>query len=102
MHTEMKILPNLVQWIRELHWYKHAWYLKTYFFNNVVQTRSYSSSDDKLAIGTTSANFVESDLGCTSRVYFDNVTLTSQKPCQHNNKGDCSETHGYKHCFEGS
>ena len=29
-------------------------------------------------IGTTctSANSVESDLGCTSRIYFDNVTLT--------------------------
>ena len=35
----------------------------------------------------------ESDLGCTSRINFDNVTLTlhnvtltSQKPCQHNKK----------------
>ena len=48
-------------------------------------------------------NYVESDLGCTSRIYFDNVTLTlynvtltSQKPCQHNNKCDCSKTNGYK------
>ena len=49
------------------------------------------------AIRTVSAysNSVESDLGCTSRIYFDkvmltlhNVTLTSQKPCQHNNKCD--------------
>ena len=24
-----------------------------------------------------------------------NVTLTSQKPCQNNNKFDCSETNGY-------
>ena len=46
--------------------------------------------DGKLA---TSANSVKSDLGCTSRLYFDNVTLTShnvtltsQKPCQYNNK----------------
>ena len=38
-------------------------------------------------------NSVESDLGCTSRIYFDNValtlhnvTLTSQIRCQHNNK----------------
>ena len=42
-------------------------------------------------------NLVESDLRCTSRIYFDdvadnvtmtlhNVTLTSQEPCQHNNK----------------
>ena len=29
-----------------------------------------------LTIGTASANSVESDLGCTSRIYFDNVTLT--------------------------
>ena len=28
---------------------------------------------------TASANSVESDIGCTSRVYFDNVTLTSHK-----------------------
>ena len=46
-------------------------------------------------IETAFANSVESDLGCTSRVYFDNVTLTSQKPCQYNNKFDCSETNGY-------
>ena len=45
---------------------------------------------------------VESELGCTSRVYFDhvtlkshNVTLTSQKPCQYNNTFDCSKTNGY-------
>ena len=44
-------------------------------------------------MGTASANSVESDLGCTPRIYFDNVTLTlynvtltSLKPCQHNNK----------------
>ena len=28
-------------------------------------------------------------------VYFDNVSLTSQKPCQYNNKFDCSETNVY-------
>ena len=46
---------------------------------------------------------VESDLGCTSRIYIDFVTLTlhnmtlkSQKPCQDNNKRDCSKTNGYK------
>ena len=33
-------------------------------------------------IVTASVNFMESDLRCTSRVYFDNVILTSQKPCQ--------------------
>ena len=40
-------------------------------------------------------NSVESDLGRTSRIHFDNmtlmlhkVTLTSLKPCQHNNKCD--------------
>ena len=56
-----------------------------------------------LAIETASANSVESDLGCTSRIYFDNVTmtlhnvtLTSQTPCERNNKCDCSKTNGYK------
>ena len=50
-------------------------------------------------------NSVESDNGCISRIYFDNagdnvtltlynVTLTSQKPCLHNNKCDCSKTIG--------
>ena len=49
-------------------------------------------------------NFVESDHGCTERIYFDdagdnvtlalyNVTLTSQKQCKHN-KCDCSKTNG--------
>ena len=44
-------------------------------------------------------NSVESDHGCISRIYFDNaadnvmltlynMTLTSQKPCLHNNKCD--------------
>ena len=47
-------------------------------------------------IGTASANPVESDLGCSSRFYFHNVTLTSQKPCQYNNKFDCSEINGNK------
>ena len=54
-------------------------------------------------IRTALANSVESDLGCTSRIYFDNVTLIlhnvtlkSQKPCQHNNKCDCSKTNSYK------
>ena len=60
-------------------------------------------------------NSRESDLGCTSRINlhahppipwnqplpyiegllfmeFDNVTLTSQKPCHHNNMFDCGET----------
>ena len=50
------------------------------------------------SIGTALANSVESDLGYTSRIYIDKVTLTlhhvtlsSQKPCQHNNKCDCSK-----------
>ena len=57
---------------------------------------------------------VESDHGCTSRNYFDtagdnltlalyNVMLTSQKPCLHNNKCDCSKTKGLneaiKYCY---
>ena len=48
-----------------------------------------------VSIRTASANSVESDLGCTSRVYFDNVALTSQKPCKYNNKFNCSETKSY-------
>ena len=55
-----------------------------------------------MSIGTASANSAESDLGCTSRVCFDIVTLTShketltsQKPYQYNNKFDCSKTNGY-------
>ena len=32
-----------------------------------------------LSIGTTTANSVESDLGCISRVHFENVTLTPKK-----------------------
>ena len=47
------------------------------------------------AVGTVPANSEESDLGVTSRVYFDNVTLTAQKSCQHNYKFDCSERNGY-------
>ena len=50
----------------------------------------------QLSIGTASANSVESDLGCTSRIYFDNVTLTLHKPRQHNNMCDCSKKNGYK------
>ena len=53
-------------------------------------------------------NYVESDHGCTSRLYFDNVTLTLlnvtfsvTETYQHNNKCDCSKTNGYKRslCF---
>ena len=54
------------------------------------------------SFGTASANSVDSDLGCTSSVYFDNVTLTShtvkltaQKIFHYNYKFDCSETNGY-------
>ena len=46
-------------------------------------------------------NSVESDLGCTLGIYFDNMTMTlhnvtlaSQRPCQLNNKCDCSKTNG--------
>ena len=37
------------------------------------------ASQYKGAIGTASTNSVESDLGCTARIYFDNVTLALQK-----------------------
>ena len=55
-------------------------------------------------------NSVVSDHGCTSSIYFDNacdnvtlrlynVTLTSQKPYQHNNKCDCSKTNGLNEVY---
>ena len=48
-------------------------------------------------------NSVESDHGCTSRIHFDNagdnVTLTSQKPCLHNNKYDYSKTIGLNEVY---
>ena len=55
-------------------------------------------------------NSVESDFGSTSRIYFDNaddnmtltlynVTLTSRKPCLHNNKCDCSKTNGLNEVY---
>ena len=50
------------------------------------------------SIATASANSMESYIGCTSKIYFDDVTLmlhnvrlTSQK---HNNRCDCSKTNG--------
>ena len=55
-------------------------------------------------------NSVESEHGCTSRIYFDNagdnvtltlynVTLTTQKPCLHNNKCDCSKTNSLNEIY---
>ena len=37
-----------------------------------------------VTIHTALVNSMESDLGCSLRVFFDKVTLMSQKPCQHN------------------
>ena len=42
--------------------------------------------DDSCEFGTALAYSVESDIRCQSRVYIDNVMLTSQKPYQDNNK----------------
>ena len=77
------------------------------FRSNVVKyqqandTATYSATG---AIRTASANSMESDLGCTTRVYFDSVTLKShnetltsqkmQKPRQYNNKIDWGVTNG--------
>ena len=59
---------------------------------------AYGSFNVRRPIGTASANSVESDLGCSPRIYFDNValtihyvTLTSHKQHQHNNMCDCSK-----------
>ena len=74
------------------------------FFTQTGARQHYLSeiSSVTMSFGTASANSVESDLGCTSRIYFDNVmlslhsvTLTSQKPFRYNNNVDCSETNGY-------
>ena len=61
-----------------------------------IKINIYKQSDNA------SANSMESDLRCTSTIYFDNVmltlhnvTLTSQKPCQYNNKFECGETNDY-------
>ena len=59
-----------------------------------------------IAIGTASAYSVESDLGCTSKVHFDNVsltshnvTLTSQKPCQYNNNSETKRNNTFHKIF---
>ena len=68
----------------------------------LVYLPNYQSWHRAQSIGTASTNSVESDHGCTSRIYFDNVgdnmtltlynvTLTSRKPCLHNNKCDLNE-----------
>ena len=68
---------------------------RLYFSNNIVilniqNNFIYVNSADpdeipRYAIETAPANSVESDHGCTSRIYFDNegdnVTLMSKKPC---------------------
>ena len=68
-----------------------------------ISHHSSSLDSSRDPIRTASTNSVESDLGFTSRIYLDNVMLTlhnmtlmSQKPCQHNNKCDCSKTNSYK------
>ena len=57
-------------------------------------------------IGTAIANSVESVLRCPSRVYIDNVKLmshnvtrTSHKPFQYNNKFDCSDLFSIKYRY---
>ena len=66
-------------------------------FTTIVVCSSFCFSRDCLG------QFCGSDLRCTLRIYFDNVTLTlhnvtlmRQKPCQHNNKCDNSKTNSYK------
>ena len=54
------------------------------------------------SMGTASAKIpwysAESVLGC-KWIYFDSVTLTSQKQCQHNYKCDYSKENGYKRSY---
>ena len=69
---------------------------KTIFFylNTSGVYSCFLSTQTHIAIGSASANSVESYnnvesyLRRTSRIYFDNVTLTIHIPCQHNNKCD--------------
>ena len=53
---------------------------------------------------------IESYLGCTSRIYFENrdenvrltlhnATLISKKTCQYNNKCDCRKTNAYNEVY---
>ena len=81
------------------YWYQGVWFRIVY---GLIVFTFIKFSACILAIGTALANSVESDLGCTSRVYYDNVALSSHKvpmtseiPCQYNNKFNCSETNGY-------
>ena len=54
-----------------------------YFYTSFIQAEN-KIGLPLIAIGTASAYSLESNPGCTSSVYFNNVTLTSQKPCQCN------------------
>ena len=66
-------------------------FMKKKYVHNGPRMKTDHKTSPFDTVGTASANSMESDYGCTSRVYFDNVTLTSQKPRQYNNKLDCSE-----------
>ena len=81
---------NNAHWVIILSW-KGLWW--------VIADRSIFEEYDTwwqwFTIGAALANSVKSDLRFTWRVYFDKVTPTSQKPCQHNNKCDWSKTNSY-------
>ena len=67
---------------------------QSYVVLQIVKLTRQPQNND--TIETALVNSVESDLGRISRIYFDNGMLTSQKPCQYNNKFEYSETNGYK------
>ena len=74
--------PTLPSWRSELHllvWAFIVIYTVSMWAVRTVETASANS-----------VQFLGTYLGCTSRIHFDYVALTSQKPHQHNNKCDCS------------
>ena len=102
------LLPNLIQqwdWVKGFHNINYYSFLSTKGYSEVFTLKNLSMKyfqNQNRAIRAASAKIVESDLGFTSSVYFDNVKLKSlhvtqmsQKPSQYNNKFDCSETNDY-------
>ena len=78
---EALLLPHVLWFFSRR--YRHA---LTYVWQVYLLRRKDVEEEGKLLFvvslptGTASVNSAESDLGCTSSVYYDNVAVTSQKP----------------------
>ena len=105
--TSYLTIRQITYWSKNLTSYEHE---INHICNHVAMTTDTLNClwcNDRFAtIGTASANSVKSDLGCISRIYFDNRmmtlhngTLMSQKTCQHYNKCDCSRTKHYNRSY---